>query len=108
MILDEIIAAKKNEIPLRRNSKSLGLLEGMVVDLPGTRGFLDSLKRHSPAAIAEIKKASPNKGVLRRDFDHREIARSYAKSGAATLSVLTDERFFPRLRYLPREYTRRH
>ncbi len=62
--------------------------------LPGRRGFRAALVRRSPAVIAELKKASPSKGVLREDYDPASLARQYEHGGAAALSVLTDEPFF--------------
>lgn len=97
-ILKKILARKVEELEDR--SKRIGLLEiskrASLADPP--RGFISSLKRRlsngDSAVIAEIKKASPSKGVIREDFDPVQIAKSYEKAGAACLSVLTDEDFF--------------
>ena len=97
-ILKKILARKLQEIEDR--SKRVDLLEmskqAELADPP--RGFVNSLKRRldngESAVIAEIKKASPSKGVIREDFDPVHIAKSYEKAGAACLSVLTDEDFF--------------
>jgi indole-3-glycerol phosphate synthase len=97
-ILKKIVARKHGEIAERRKRVSQNeLAEGLAAaDAP--RGFVDALQAKLnaglPAVIAEIKKASPSKGVLREDFRPAEIARSYARGGAACLSVLTDIDFF--------------
>ncbi|MDF1722887.1 MAG: indole-3-glycerol phosphate synthase TrpC [Alcanivorax sp.] len=97
-ILDKIIARKQEEIAVGKNNYTLGELEAMADNERKARGFIASLfdrvRDHQPAVIAEIKKASPSKGVIRDDFDPVEIARSYEKNGAACLSVLTDKDFF--------------
>lgn len=91
---DEISAAKKHQdlASLRRDVESNTEARGQI------RGFETSLRSKIAAGkagvIAEVKKASPSKGVLREDFHPAEIASSYTKHGAACLSVLTDERFF--------------
>ena len=92
-ILDEIVAHKQQEVNLAKQEVSLSQLQAR---LPGdkTRGFLDALLRHKPSVIAEIKKASPSKGVIRAHFEPESIAKSYEVHGAACLSVLTDEHFF--------------
>jgi indole-3-glycerol phosphate synthase len=98
-ILDRIIAVKREEVAAAKARRSLASwreeAEGRRADL---RGFEAALRAktavgHS-AVIAEIKKTSPSKGVLREQFEPAEIAASYARHGAACLSVLTDERFF--------------
>ncbi len=97
-ILRRIVARKREEIAERRARTPLAELEAVLASSPPTRGFASALDARIdagwPAVIAEIKKASPSKGVLRADFRPSEIARSYAAGGAACLSVLTDRDFF--------------
>jgi indole-3-glycerol phosphate synthase len=97
-ILQRIIAVKRDEIAAARARRDLAALRADAERAPPPRDFLGAL-RHTiaagrPAVIAEVKKASPSKGVLRENFDVAAIARSYAQGGAACLSVLTDVRFF--------------
>ncbi|MEX0730492.1 MAG: indole-3-glycerol phosphate synthase TrpC [Aquisalimonadaceae bacterium] len=97
-VLKEILARKAQEVA--ENSQALDLKtlrrEARAADAP--RGFLHALRQRvdagGPAVIAEVKKASPSKGLLRADFDPEAIARSYEQGGAACLSVLTDRDFF--------------
>jgi indole-3-glycerol phosphate synthase len=95
MILDRILENKKEEV---KKSKGTLPLESIVGDLRGVlppRDFYEALEGGGRLRIiAEIKKASPSKGVLREDFDPVKIALGYEKGGAAALSVLTDEEFF--------------
>ena len=97
-ILQRILARKVEEIAERAARVSLDELAARCADLPATRGFADAIEAriaHGDAAvIAEVKKASPSKGVIRADFDPAAIARSYEAGGAACLSVLTDVDFF--------------
>lgn len=97
-ILDAILRRKREEVAERRARVPQRELEARAADLPPTRGFAAALEaraaRDEPAVIAEVKKASPSKGVIRADFDPAAIARSYAAGGAACLSVLTDAGFF--------------
>ncbi len=97
-ILDKIIARKQEEIAVGKNNYTLGDLQSMAENQGKARGFaralFDRVRDKQPAVIAEIKKASPSKGVIRDDFDPVAIARSYEKHGAACLSVLTDQNFF--------------
>ncbi|MGC9457086.1 MAG: indole-3-glycerol phosphate synthase TrpC [Halothiobacillaceae bacterium] len=97
-ILRRIVARKHEEIRARSAQSSRQALEQMAAAADAPRGFEAALLRRTaagePAVIAEIKKASPSKGVLRPDFDPAAIARSYAAGGAACLSVLTDHDFF--------------
>ena len=97
-ILQKILRRKAEEIAERSARLSLRALSKQIDTAPPPRGFMDALRgkiaAKKPAVIAEIKKASPSKGVLREDFDPAAIARSYERHGAACLSVLTDADFF--------------
>lgn len=97
-ILTRILERKRIEVSDRRVYRPLADLKGRITDLAPTRGFTQSLRarlaRNEAAVIAEIKKASPSKGVIRPDFRPAEIAASYERGGAACLSVLTDIDFF--------------
>ena len=97
-ILDKIVAVKRQEVAAAVKRKSLELVRADAESRVLTRDFVGALRAKiaagRPAVIAEIKKASPSKGVLREDFIPAEIAQSYAENGAACLSVLTDRQFF--------------
>ncbi|RMD69803.1 MAG: indole-3-glycerol phosphate synthase TrpC [Gammaproteobacteria bacterium] len=97
-ILKNILRHKALEVAERAGALPLRELRARVESAPPPRGFEKALRtrisRGEPAVIAEVKKASPSKGVLREDFDPEAIARSYREGGAACLSVLTDEAFF--------------
>ncbi|MFT3806991.1 indole-3-glycerol phosphate synthase TrpC [Arenimonas sp.] len=97
-ILDAILARKREEVRDRSARLPLQELASRCEDLPSARGFADALARKirqgRAAVIAEVKKASPSKGVIRADFRPSEIARSYEIGGATCLSVLTDVDFF--------------
>lgn len=97
-ILDKIIAVKRDEISLARRQRDLASLRRDAESLGGQRDFVgalrDKISGGAAAVIAEVKKASPSKGVLRERFDPAGIAESYAEHGAACLSVLTDVQFF--------------
>ncbi len=97
-ILYRILERKAEEVAERRVQMPLAELTARITDLPATRGFAAALEARidagEPAVIAEVKKASPSKGVIRADFNPAAIARSYAAGGAACLSVLTDRDFF--------------
>jgi indole-3-glycerol phosphate synthase len=97
-ILATILARKAEEVAERRARVPLAELRARAADQPAPRGFEAALRATiaagRAAVIAEVKKASPSKGVMRPDFRPAEIARSYATGGAACLSVLTDRDFF--------------
>jgi indole-3-glycerol phosphate synthase len=97
-ILDKIVAVKREEVPAARALRSEQALRELASAQSVPRGFAAALRAKLaaglPAVIAEVKKASPSKGVIREHFVPAEIAASYARHGAACLSVLTDERFF--------------
>jgi len=95
-ILEEIVWAKDREVAVARERVPLEKLKQQVAELPAPRDFLAALKAscRKPAVIAEVKKASPSKGVIREDFDPEAIAKGYAAGGATCLSVLTDKQFF--------------
>ncbi len=93
-ILDEILAHKKEEVRERKKLVSIRALEEREYFSSRRMSLRRALQRTTPAIIAEIKKASPSKGIIRADFDARAIAREYVQNGASALSVLTDEKFF--------------
>jgi indole-3-glycerol phosphate synthase len=97
-ILNRILARKAEEIAERQMKLPLPELMARIAELPDTRGFAAAIEAKIaaglPAVIAEVKKASPSKGVIRANFDPAAIAKSYEKAGAACLSVLTDSDFF--------------
>ncbi|MEK7322257.1 MAG: indole-3-glycerol phosphate synthase TrpC [Pseudomonadota bacterium] len=97
-ILKKILRRKSEEIAERSGRVPLHALRAQAAALAAPRDFTGALRNmlaaDRPAVIAEIKKASPSKGILREDFDPAVIARSYAQHGAACLSVLTDRDFF--------------
>ncbi len=95
-ILEEIVWAKDREVASARERVTLQQLAKQVAELPSCRDFVAALRAscRKPAVIAEVKKASPSKGVIREDFDPVAIAQGYAAGGASCLSVLTDKQFF--------------
>jgi indole-3-glycerol phosphate synthase len=97
-ILNKILASKKTEVAASKLAVSLDQLQAQAEAQGEPRDFVGSIHKkvmaNKAAVIAEIKKASPSKGVIREDFKPAEIAKSYEKAGAACLSVLTDEQYF--------------
>lgn len=101
-VLSEILATKRTEVAFQKERTPLQALHEQLQGAPPTRNFRAALANSDGTAlIAEVKKASPSKGVIREDFDPLEIARSYSENGAACLSVLTDTKYFQgKLEYL--------
>ncbi len=97
-ILQQILRRKAEEVEARAGAISLNRVKAVAMDAEAPRGFGEAVERAlqqgRPAVIAEVKKASPSKGVIRPDFDPVAIAQSYESAGACCLSVLTDADFF--------------
>jgi indole-3-glycerol phosphate synthase len=99
-ILEHILHDKADEVAERRRRCPLVELQKMVRDLPPARDFLGALREHRaggdmpPRVVAELKRASPSRGVIRPDFHPVAIAQTYAANGAAALSILTDTKYF--------------
>ena len=100
MILDQIVNRKKEELSFDQSQEPLTELKSKIADLPPTRNFAAALrtknerKPGSISLIAELKKKSPSKGIIRQQFDLVEIVQTYTSNGASAISVLTDEHFF--------------
>lgn len=97
-ILQRIVEHKIEEVKQGKREYSQNQLIEQIEQQPKPRNFyqaiVDKVKQKQPAVIAEVKKASPSKGVIRQDFDPQKIAQAYQAGGAACLSVLTDQKFF--------------
>ncbi|WP_172196241.1 indole-3-glycerol phosphate synthase TrpC [Saccharibacillus qingshengii] len=97
MYLDRIVETKRREVQLLKETLNKAEAERRIAGMPSTRGFeaaLRSPKRPGMALIAEVKKASPSKGLIREDFHPVELAKAYEAAGADCLSVLTDNDYF--------------
>lgn len=96
-ILDEIVAYKRKFVDYASRTRTLADIRARLGELAAVPSFADAIRRQPDqpiSVIAEVKKASPSKGIIREDFDPVAIAESYAEHGAAAISVLTDEEFF--------------
>jgi len=94
MILDEIVARRREDVARAKRDIALEDLQQEALYAEPRRGFRRALEALPRAVIAEVKKASPSKGLIRADFDPVAIARAYAANGAAAISVLTEEHYF--------------
>jgi len=95
MMLDRIVEVKREEVAAAKRQRPVAELQARAAEAPPVRNWAAALRQPGRVSlIAEVKKASPSKGVLRADFDPVEIARTYEANGAAALSVLTDATFF--------------
>lgn len=105
-ILDQIIENKRSEVAIRKSAISLEQLKKQIASTPPCRDFYTAVSKPNKRGlnvIAEVKRASPSAGVIRKDFDAVEIARTYQSCGADAISVLTDEKYFQgRLEYIER------
>ena len=97
-VLDQIVATKQSEVAAGKQQQSLSELRKIIAEQTPCRGFYHAIENQlikgESAVIAEVKKASPSKGVIRADFDPVAIAQSYLIGGATCLSVLTDQPYF--------------
>jgi indole-3-glycerol phosphate synthase len=101
VILDKIVAHKRKELEARRQVVPLADLKARGADLPPSLDFAAALRSEGVSLVAEVKRASPSKGLLCPNFDPVQLATTYAANGAAAISVLTDEKFFQgKLEYL--------
>ncbi len=94
MILERIVADNLEALEAKKRSAPLADIQRMALAQPAPLDFAAALRGEAIQLIAEVKKASPSKGVIRPDFNAVEIARTYAGNGAAAISVLTEARYF--------------
>ncbi|GAB6099307.1 indole-3-glycerol phosphate synthase TrpC [Halanaerocella petrolearia] len=101
MILDKIVKHKREEVKQQKEDKSVSELKSQINRLDDTRDFKSALKDSGMSLIAEVKKASPSKGVIKEEFEPVKTASQYEVAGAKAISVLTDQEFFQgQLNYL--------
>jgi indole-3-glycerol phosphate synthase len=95
-ILEEIVEHKQHEVAIMKEQLPIDELKHQINLAPPVRNFLNAIRQNStpPSIIAEVKKASPSKGVICADFEPVKIAQAYERGGATCISVLTDEKFF--------------
>ncbi len=93
-LLDEIMAWKREEVAKTKRERPLAELRALATTVPKPLDFAAALRQPGVSLIAEVKRASPSRGLLCHDFDPEVLARTYVKNGAAAISVLTDARFF--------------
>ncbi len=94
MILDQIVADNRLELEIRKGSFPLEELRRVALEQPSPLDFASTLRGERVQLIAEVKKVSPSRGVIRSDFNPAEIAQTYATNGASAISVLTEARYF--------------
>jgi indole-3-glycerol phosphate synthase len=94
MILQKIVDNKREEVARQKEILPLGELRQMLADRPPTRDFEGAIRNRDCAVIAEVKRSSPSKGLIREDFNPIEIAGIYADNGASAISILTERKFF--------------
>ena len=94
MILDQIVADNRLELEIRKRSFPLEELRRVALEQPPPLDFASALRGERVQLIAEVKKASPSRGIIRSDFNPAEIAQTYASNGASAISVLTEARYF--------------
>jgi indole-3-glycerol phosphate synthase len=94
MILQKIVENKREEIERQKEILPLGELRQMLADRPPSRDFVGAIRHRDCAVIAEVKRSSPSKGLIREDFNPIEIAGIYADNGASAISILTERKFF--------------
>jgi indole-3-glycerol phosphate synthase len=99
-ILDDIVAQKREELARQKEQAPLAALEGRIASWPPALDFSSALRGQGVQLIAEVKKASPSRGLLCPDFDQVRLAGIYARNGAAAISVLTDPRFQGELEHI--------
>jgi indole-3-glycerol phosphate synthase len=93
-VLDRIVADKREELAASQRRVPFAALKARLTEAPPPRPFAEALRGEGVSLIAEVKKASPSRGLLRADFDAVALARAYAAAGSSAISVLTDERHF--------------